>query len=477
MGWRNYGDVPIDLYKSEFRRFNSPMLAEVDAIYKALRGHTAFALAVMFEEQKYATKSSIPSDRHNPFSLAKPDGTPEMGVNRWEKYADWTAGAYAFLARILSPSYKGGVYARTNSIEEFVHVYAPGNDDNDEAQYVAVLKERLSAFGARETKMAKQIVVLTAGHRSTNDSGTAGEKVLTGEMAKAIKIALEKAGHEVHYLQGGYPNEIVPGGLDDVGRLTRQLMTSTQATVLIDCHYEGNAPSVRGCFAIVPDSASLVTAIPGGASPTDSWTNNPLDVSLARAISKALSQRTGIPLRTAGVREPGVMSETQTGVASQYNARLAMFAYTIGQRERAVRLVVEHGALTNSQDSAIIHQDDFTERAADAYVEAFNAVFGLVNQPIPTKPKYAKRHAPKLPATTYVDPQGNVWIKFNKTMVAKKGGAPALEFAFEGSDKVAADFPEGKRANFVYVLVPETGGVYLVSKGGTRTPISSWTDG
>lgn len=145
--WRLLGDVPLSVFLEEFLRLGSPMTHTVMACHEAAKPHSALALAMMFMEQKYGTLSSIPANRHNPLSLAKPNGTPAMGNERWEQYATWADGIRAWQERVCSPTYKGGVYAKTTSLEDVIRVYAPGRDNNDEARYVAVLCERLNAWG------------------------------------------------------------------------------------------------------------------------------------------------------------------------------------------------------------------------------------------------------------------------------------------------------------------------------------------
>jgi hypothetical protein len=110
------------------------------------------------------------------------------------------------------------------------------------------------------------------------------------------------------------------------------------------------------------------------------------------------------------------MSETQTGVAIQYNARLAMFAYTAPYRERAVRLVVEHGSLPVASDREIIMRPDFTDKCAAAVVQAMNEIFGeTASEPQPgpaPAPEFAKPVGIPFP----LDDLG--WHKFTESIDA-----------------------------------------------------------
>lgn len=148
--WRDLGDVDVAAYRSEFARLYSPMAAEADAIHAAAGPHSALCLAMLWVEQKYATLSSIPVAFHNPLSLAKPAGTPADGDGRWERYGSWAEGVRAWRERITSPTYKGGVYARTVTLADLVAVYAPPSE-NDSGRYLRQLEERMALFPRTET--------------------------------------------------------------------------------------------------------------------------------------------------------------------------------------------------------------------------------------------------------------------------------------------------------------------------------------
>lgn len=143
--WRTLGDTTLATYRTEFSRFGSPLLADAAAIHAAVRPHSALALAVMFHEKKYDTVTgTIPASFRNPLAVGKPDGG--IGLNRWEQYGSYPEAVTAWRERITSLTYKNGVYARTRTLPEWIHVYAPAEDDNDEVVYLAVLRERLAAF-------------------------------------------------------------------------------------------------------------------------------------------------------------------------------------------------------------------------------------------------------------------------------------------------------------------------------------------
>ncbi len=286
--------------------------------------------------------------------------------------------------------------------------------------YVPGLKDQSTGGGAPVAE--KPTIILTAGHRSDNDAGNPDEKGRTQYLAQSYQAAFQAAGFVVHYVQNedgdGRP-DITTGGLDTVGQKTAAIMRNIPGPMVdLDLHYEG--ADARGVFAIVPDETGLVTAIAGGAPGDDTWANNPLDVELARAISQAISKATGLPLRAT--TEAGVMSERATGVGIQ-GYRLATMAYSVPFRDRAVRLVVEHGSLPTS-DRDIILTPTFTEKCAKAAVSAVNTVYKLGSTPTPKPPpsQYATPGwVPPQDGKDHKDKNGHLWRAIRRVVHVKPG--------------------------------------------------------
>jgi len=229
-------------------------------------------------------------------------------------------------------------------------------------------------------------VLLIAGHRSYNDAGNPNEKDRTPALAAAYYTEFASAGYEVWWLQRDVDGDADPddtvGGLDTVSMKAYQWGVNNPGDlVLLDLHYEG--AYARGHFAIVPDITGLGTAITLPQLSTDTWANNILDRKVGREWADRMRAITGLPYRSSGVVEPGLMSETQTGVAIQYDARLATFAYTSAHRDRMVRLVLEHGSLLMADDLAIINAAGFPSRAAVAGREAVDAAYGITTETPP----------------------------------------------------------------------------------------------
>jgi hypothetical protein len=242
-------------------------------------------------------------------------------------------------------------------------------------------------FGHRNgaIAMGRQLsyVLVDAGHRETGVGGADAnpdERELTDDLAEEYVTALRAAGYRADWYQRDVDNDALPrdtdGTLTDValGANARLAQETGDNLLYVSCHYNGAHSPFH---VIYPDETGLVTAIAGGAPGNDTEANNPLDTELARVIAVELGKIPGmVPLQNAG-KFPGTMSETKTGVAEQFGARLAVFAATVPVRDRCVRLVVEHGG--TEDDPA--KRPTFTQDCAAAIVRALATVYQPGNFP------------------------------------------------------------------------------------------------
>lgn len=234
--------------------------------------------------------------------------------------------------------------------------------------------------------MARTLRVLVVqGHRNTS-GGDAREMARTPKVANAIVAALARAGHEAICLQNhdGRAGDWFPGSLDAVGREVMAIHARAPVDVMLDVHLESDPARTPGVFAIVPDGDGLRTLTPYAGS--DAYATNPLDVAVARSITKAIALRTGISLRRRGVVEPGVMSERGTHVGADLGWRLAMFGYTAPARARMVRLILECGNI--DADAAIIDRADFADGVAAGVADGLRAVYGVASVPMVPFPPF-----------------------------------------------------------------------------------------
>lgn len=367
--WRSLGDIPLSTWKAVIGQYN-PVLAE--GTYASAQPHTILALAQMAWESRFGTAGIATTGGHNPLGLR-----PRGGGDGFATFSSWANAINEWRMRIDDPTY---AYANTVTIAEYIHVYAPSSDGNDEAAYCAHIAARANDL-LRSVKEApvpttnELRIVINPGHRNTT-GGNPEETAFTPKLANAYFDAFSAAGFETVNL--GDTN----GGLDEAcRRMAAQIASAPGPCVLFDLHLEGEG--APGVFAIVPDITGLRTNAGVPQDPADTWENNTKDRELADKIVIEIGNATGLTRRGSGVRQFGIMDESQTGVGGD-GFRLATFAYTSPYRAKAVRLVVEHGCHTIEPDRSIIFAPGFAEKCAQAAVQAVTAVYGSPSIPVPT---------------------------------------------------------------------------------------------
>lgn len=140
--WRDLGNTDRGSFAAAVSRTwdgrgVSPMAGEAAAVWEAVSqaGLARLAAAVLWMERKndsWKRDYGLDATFRNPFAMKE----RRDGSGGWARYGSYRAAAADWAARLLDPS---GPYARTATVAELVHVYAPGSDGNDEARYVAVI--------------------------------------------------------------------------------------------------------------------------------------------------------------------------------------------------------------------------------------------------------------------------------------------------------------------------------------------------
>ena len=238
-----------------------------------------------------------------------------------------------------------------------------------------------SAVDARPT--VRPYIVIVSGHRSEGDPGNPAERELTDDLAEAYTRKLRAAGYTADWFQRDLDMDDLPtstrkgshkSGLDAVALGCARVLANRPEpmSIMLDLHFDGTGLT-QPCHAVVPDVGNLVTAYRDGAPRDDTAANNPRDVKLAHMITtRIVENNPGMRLYRGGrLGVDGCFSERDSGVAGQFNARLAMFAATARVRGKAVRLVVEHGGTEAAR------LPDFFNRCADAAVSAIKEMFPL----------------------------------------------------------------------------------------------------
>jgi hypothetical protein len=230
------------------------------------------------------------------------------------------------------------------------------------------------------TVSTKPYILVTAGHRFTEDDGNPDERARTDDLAIAYVQAFRDAGYIADWWQRDLDDDANPtmtvGFRATVAKGCARVVDSRpeEISILLDLHFDGKRSSMHAVVpdAIRPNGKALDAAnVDGGAPADDTAAFNTLDVSLGHRITNEIVAATGLKLhQSKRLRESGVMSELDTGQGGKGN-RLGMFVYTARVRKRCVRLVLEHGGFEDAPTLV----PGFEERCAAAAVSAVTEVF------------------------------------------------------------------------------------------------------
>jgi len=155
--WRTIGPVHKAMWDRELFQAKSPLYAVKDEAYEAAGDHTALCLAILDQESSYAKRFRFNVEsNYNPLNLRPPGGDGYL------RFSGWTEGIRAWRERITDPTYRDGIYARTRTIAELIHVYAPASDSNDEAAYVAGIEQSLLRWGVTPQEVQPSMATIVA---------------------------------------------------------------------------------------------------------------------------------------------------------------------------------------------------------------------------------------------------------------------------------------------------------------------------
>jgi hypothetical protein len=127
--WRDIGDTSVDAFRAALA--GSLLADESDTIYAAGKPHTRLLVAQGIIESQLG-KSALAIHKHNWL------GQRPRGEDGFKTFASFAECAQFWHDKQVDPDY---AYADTVTLEDYVHVYAPAGDGNDEQGYVARIEE------------------------------------------------------------------------------------------------------------------------------------------------------------------------------------------------------------------------------------------------------------------------------------------------------------------------------------------------
>jgi hypothetical protein len=134
--WRQLGDCTPDQFAAALK--GSPLEADAAALYRTAQGYTILLLAQLQHESNFGREGVATTGGHNPLGLR-----PRGGGTGFQWFASWLAAVSEWVSRITDPTY---AYGKTATVAEYIHIYAPTSDGNDEAAYVAEINQVVDRY-------------------------------------------------------------------------------------------------------------------------------------------------------------------------------------------------------------------------------------------------------------------------------------------------------------------------------------------
>jgi len=212
-------------------------------------------------------------------------------------------------------------------------------------------------------------VLIGAGHRHTEgEVGNPYEAAMNGHKVRAILDLFDGTGGKNKYgfdIRSYTPNR---GEGMFVGYLNQAPVSGFQdpnwpVDLMIELHSEGGG-GAEGCFVIFPDWS--------GDRDVDTFNHGIV-------FPQILANEVGFGLRQlSSPGKPGVMSEKQTGVYIQFQARLGVFRDTAPFNEKTTRMIFEQGAHDNAHDRQIMDSTGYLQRQAEAFLTSIGLFFDAI---------------------------------------------------------------------------------------------------
>ncbi len=158
MNWRSFPDLSPQGWQRELTKLGSPMAPFAADIARAASPHGCLALAFLVKESRADTLRNwaLQASDHNPLNISTGWAA---GSHTWASYPSYADCIFDWNRKLTDPN---GPYAKTVTLEDLVHVYAPAYDNNNEEEYVNQTRHRIAAYAAADGE--EPTVVLTFGN-------------------------------------------------------------------------------------------------------------------------------------------------------------------------------------------------------------------------------------------------------------------------------------------------------------------------
>lgn len=133
MNWRTIGRIPYATWRAVLTSVAAPTELSGETCWKAAGGHSALCLAQILIESGGGRSSLATKAKNCLGQRPRPDDDGPTVPGPFRVFDSFAECIRYWYGKLTDPAYR---YADTVTLEEYVHVYAPASDNNNEAEYV-----------------------------------------------------------------------------------------------------------------------------------------------------------------------------------------------------------------------------------------------------------------------------------------------------------------------------------------------------
>jgi hypothetical protein len=467
--WRDLGDTTFAAFRDALAAARSPLLSEADSCYAAGRPHTRLLLAQLAGESRYGTAGLATTGGHNPLGLRPRNGSG------FAAFPTWTAAVAFWHDKILDPAY---AYAATITLEDYVHVYAPAGDGNDESAYCAAIRAAVAALPllprGRVPKppiVRRWVTNKPIGAGREPDRQRAGRIVGTcHHTMQGFLLGTDQVFHDPAWagltdygIGGAADGPALDGVIYEWIDPTSPVVPWANGTVGRATPPYGDAPAFLAAFGVDAVNSRLrsIETSDGG---------NP-------DVEKSRRQIESLCFLTAWVHGEQAGQTAQT------------FAWNMHHREFGSdhqrcpgAYIVTHVDAIQERTKAIIRAYQTTTPLDVPLLVTYPPGWtgDVVPQPgagvVDTPAAFAKRRPLTGPLIDRVE-NGHQFVVCARTLRCRVDGAPVLQYADPAAAPVRAPLRQGTEIKVSYLTVGADGQLWFVTKGGSRIPASAFIEG
>lgn len=467
--WRLIGDLRPDQFKAQIPA-KSPMRGDADAIYAAVKGYSALYAAHAGHESQWGMTGVAKSspELHNALGNKDHDNGGYMAFGSWAEGARWWKQHVT-----TYPAYEPTV-----TIAQYVHVYAPKEDGNDEGRYVQVICE----VGSMATAPARGHVPrppwisrYEIGLNHNIGQGRSDDAVRAGKIV----------GSCVHTSQGTFNGNLYSyldptwGGLTDAqvggpwdGQYDGVLMVFIDpAGKVIPWANGGIGPNCSGC---VP---------PHGDGPAYLETFGYTDYAVNGRLRSIETTDNGNPAVVKGGRQieslcfylAWVHSEEAGQSWDAFQWRMSHWEFGGNHQQCPGTWIKGHEDYINQRTIEIMKAYQTKTALTTPLVITYPPGWAGARVPLPESGGTVTEYAPRHPVVRKTLQSGDTiyWSVGVQSIKAIHDVTP-VEFATADAKPTGAKIKAGTIVNISHVVLGDDGKLWVIGTGGSRMPASAF---